>query len=215
MASSSEMVLVIPREVADSLGGPGFTPGDKLAEFAQILDSDGATFSPRHRVEDDPDLIQPIPYTIIRVGDSVFTYRRGEAGGEKRLEGSRSLGVGGHIEIRDEQGPFMLSIVEHATRREILEEVGVEYSTGDAGKGKCALPFLGLLRDDSNPVGRVHMGLVQILDLPDTAVDAVCKSLTDARFVPIADLAADKDDYENWSRLVIEHALPNLPPRGE
>src|SRR5207302_9579435 len=121
-----------------------------------------AEFRPRSEMESDPSFKQVIPYVVFRCGDSVFCYTRGSSQGETRLHRLRSLGVGGHVDEADADGRATLDAYEAALRRELDEEVEI----GCDG----AIRRVGLINDDSNPVGQVHLGVVHRYDLQRPAV---------------------------------------------
>ncbi|MEG1686418.1 MAG: hypothetical protein RR276_00900, partial [Angelakisella sp.] len=54
-------------------------------------------FIPRPEAENDPTRKQIIPYVVLCRGSEVFATRRLNKGGEARLHGLLSLGIGGHI----------------------------------------------------------------------------------------------------------------------
>ena len=120
------------------------------------------SFRARRDVEDDPGFKQIIPYVIFRSGDAVFTYRRGKQQGESRLHSLRSLGVGGHVAEEDADGQSTLDAYELALRRELDEEVAI----GSEG----VLSRVGLINDDGNPVGAVHLGVVHVYDLESPSI---------------------------------------------
>src|SRR5689334_6117012 len=147
----SERVLVVPAAEFDRLGRfQGFC-GDAERYLGRLLTPELAQFRPRSEVEDDPGLKQIIPYVIFRSGDRVFCYTRGKSQGEVRLHRLRSLGVGGHVAEADADGRATREAYETALRREIDEEVDIQTD----GWIRC----VGLINDDSNPVGRVHLGV--------------------------------------------------------
>ena len=51
--------------------------------------------------ESDSNYKQVIPYVLFTYKKSIFSYRRGKHGGEKRLHEKYSIGVGGHIAVED------------------------------------------------------------------------------------------------------------------
>src|SRR5207253_2777708 len=113
-------------------------------------------FRPRSEVEDDPGFKQIIPYVIFRAGDWVFCYTRGKSQGEVRLHRLRSLGVGGHVAEADAGGRATLDAYEMALRRELEEEVAIQ--------SEGSIRRVGLINDDSNPVGQVHLGVVHLYE---------------------------------------------------
>ena len=195
----SERVLVVPAAEFDALGRfQGFSP-DADRYLGALLVPELASFRPRSEVEDDPSFKQVIPYVVFRSGGLVFTYVRGKAGGESRLRRLRSLGVGGHVAEADAEGRGTLDAYEMALRRELEEEVDV--------RSPGLMTRLGLINDDSNPVGLVHLGVVHLFDLDRPEVVPKEVALADPEFVPVVDLPGLRDRFETWSQICID-ALP-------
>jgi predicted NUDIX family phosphoesterase len=156
-------------------------------------------FRPRSEVEDDPSLKQIIPYVVLRCADEVFCYTRGKTQGEARLHRRRSLGVGGHVAESDAEGRRSFEAYGMAMRRELEEEVHV------ASPG--TLRLVGLINDDSTPVGSVHLGVVHLYDLDQPAVTPCEDGLAEPEFVPIANLPRSWDEFETWSQICIDAFL--------
>jgi predicted NUDIX family phosphoesterase len=192
-------VLVVPAAEFDRLGRfQGFS-----AEAGRYLDAlltpEFATFRARGDVEDDPTFKQIIPYVLFRSTDVVFAYTRGRSGGESRLRRLRSLGVGGHVAEADAEGRGTIDAYDLALRRELDEEVEIR-STGRIAR-------VGLINDDSNPVGMVHLGVVHIFDLERPEVTPREDALAEPGFIPIAGLPEIRDQFETWSRFCIDALL--------
>jgi predicted NUDIX family phosphoesterase len=195
----SERVLVVPAAEFDRLGRfQGFSV-DADRYLNALLVPDLARFRPRSEVEDDPSFKQIIPYVIFRSGGLVFTYTRGKTGGESRLRKLRSLGVGGHVAEADAEGRGTIEAYEMALLRELDEEVEIR-SPGTIRK-------LGLINDDANPVGLVHLGVVHLYELDRPEVTPLEDALADPEFVPTTDLPGLRDRFETWSQFCID-ALP-------
>ena len=196
--SHSERVLVVPGAEFDRLGRfQGFS-SEAERYLNALLVPQFATFRPRSEVEDDPSFKQIIPYVVFRSEGSIFCYTRG-GGGEARLRRRRSLGVGGHVAEADADGRGTFDAYEMALRRELDEEVAVE-SPG-------TLRLVGLINDDSTPVGRVHLGAVHVYDLDRAAVRPLEADLADAAFIPLESLRNDWDAFETWSQICIDALL--------
>jgi predicted NUDIX family phosphoesterase len=86
-----------------------------------------------------------------------------------------------------------------AMRRELEEEVKL--------KSPGAMRLMGLINDDSTPVGQVHLGVVHLFELQRPHVTPREDGLTDCEFVPIAGLRDHWDDFETWSQICIEAFL--------
>jgi predicted NUDIX family phosphoesterase len=196
-------VLVVPSAELDRLGRfQGFS-GDVERYVATLLDPQLAEFRPRAEVEEDPGYKQIIPYVIFRCGDLVFCYTRGTSQGEARLHRLRSLGVGGHVDEADADGRATIEAYELALRRELDEEVHV----GSRG----ALRRVGLINDDSTPVGQVHLGVVHVFDLEQPEVSPRESGLAECGFVPLAAIWDARERFETWSRICLEGFLGGRP----
>jgi predicted NUDIX family phosphoesterase len=195
----AERVLVVPASELDRLGRfQGFS-GDADRYLRRLLAPGLATFRPRSEVEDDPSLKQIIPYVVFRSGGLVFSYVRGTSQGESRLHRLRSIGVGGHVAEADADGRATLEAYEIALRREIEEEVEV----GGAGE----IRRVGLINDDSTPVGQVHLGVVHLYELDRPAVRPRESGLADPEFLTVAALRQRQGEFETWSRICIAALL--------
>ena len=95
--------------------------GDEILAFVEREHQ----FLPRPDMELDPSYRQIIPYVAVTRGDEIYATRRLNAGGEARLHGKISLGVGGHIERVDDDERE--GILMRALEREVAEEVSVEH----------------------------------------------------------------------------------------
>lgn len=96
------------------------------------------------------------------------------------------------------------SVVELARDREIHEEF--EFSVSAEPQ------FVGVIADDSDAVGRVHIGLVYEYWLTTRQVRSKePKKHTDTGFVRLSELYLNLDDYEGWSKLVAANHLTRAP----
>ena len=85
------------------------------------------------------------------------------------MHAKKSVGIGGHISTLDEASE---SAYEQGMRREIEEEliINTRYESSLAG----------LINDDENEVGKVHLGVVHIFDVQTPDVDAREDEMVDA-----------------------------------
>ena len=189
-----ENVLVVPTA---SLGDIVATNGLITGREQTVLDliaNEGA-FLERPTAEESPEYRQIIPYVAIVRGDEVFATRRLNKGGESRLHGRMSLGVGGHInEIDETNGDWLMNCL----RREIEEEVDI----ADFG----TLTLRGLINDSANEVGNVHLGFFFTLTTTGDVFVRETEKLTGG-FVPLDSLATEKDGMETWSQIVTDELI--------
>ncbi len=194
-----ERVLVVPGAELDRLGRfQGFSP-DAERYLAALLVPGLMQYRPRSEVEDDPGFKQIIPYVVFRCDDAVFCYTRGNSQGEARLHRLRSLGVGGHVAEEDAEGRKSLEAYEYAMRRELDEEVEV--------RSPGRLSRVGLINDDSTPVGRVHLGVVHLFELERPRVSPREVGLADAEFQPVSSVVSLRVEFETWSQICIDSVL--------
>lgn len=193
-------ILVVPGSAFDRLGRfQGFSPeADRYLEA--LLVPEVAEFRPRAEMELDPSFKQIIPYVVFRCADSVFCYTRGGSQAETRLHRLRSLGVGGHVDEADADGRATLDAYETALRRELDEEVEV------ASPGR--LRRIGLINDDSTPVGQVHLGVAYVYELERPEVRPREDGLAESGFVRLSEVEHQRERFETWSRICLGALRP-------
>lgn len=104
--------------------------------------------------ERNTEFKQPIPYIIVNKGDKFYVTERLEGAGEQRLHGKLSMGIGGHMNPINGYEKF-LDLLHENTLRELHEELTVHDNNESID-----IQMDGLLNDDSNEVGQVHIGLL-------------------------------------------------------
>lgn len=123
----------------------------------------------RGDVEEDPALKQPIPYVVlVRDGAlgtrEVYAYTRLGGGGEARLHGKVSVGVGGHMN-RGFTRETLETVVWEEAARELAEELRFDDDENGLEIHPPAARFVGLINDDSGPVQQVHLGLLAVAEV--------------------------------------------------
>lgn len=190
-----EEVLVIPRvHVPRGCEFTGIRRADEasLAEL-RVSVRDHGTFMDRPSAEENRAFKQLIPYVVVRDGARIFLMERTAAGGDPRLHRKASIGVGGHINpIDDGDDPLTAGL-----RREWAEELDADWEP--------EFRLLGLLNDDSNPVGSVHLGVVFIVEAAGRPIGIREHDKLTARMADPDELRAARDRMETWSRLVVDH----------
>jgi predicted NUDIX family phosphoesterase len=192
-----EHVLVIPRALFDSIGSFQGFQLDTASYLPALLDTANNFFMPRPAAELDPTHKQLIPYSIFHHAGRYLCYTRGGKGGEKRLVSKRSIGIGGHINpIDQEQTHLGEQMYYNSIEREITEELRIG--------GSYTQRVIGLINDDSNEVGTVHLGVVHLFDLSSDDVTSNEEAIQDLQFVPLRELLAGSDNLESWSKICVE-----------
>lgn len=194
----NEQVLVIERRVFERAGifhGLSFD----IEKYLPLLFEAGVPrFMPRGKAETDPSFKQLIPYVLIHSGARFLSYVRGKAGGEKRLVGNRSIGIGGHINPIDEMPLFgdLREAYHAAVDREVAEEVDIAPPTRKR--------MVALLNDDSTEVGQVHLGIVHCWTLPAPEVSKREQMITQLGFLAPFELRNLRSEFESWSQFCID-----------
>jgi predicted NUDIX family phosphoesterase len=196
-----EIIIVAPRkEVFDNekLTFQGVET-DKY-NVKQITENIARTYSTMRRgdAEENTNYKQPIPYCAIKRGNQVFSYKRLTGGGEARLHNQISLGVGGHL--NDVEGLDFYGVLSDGLQRELEEELFIN-------KDKLTLNTVGLINDDENEVGKVHIGMLVIGELPEG--EEVSVRETDqllGEWINVEDLSKPEiyDNLETWSQFVVD-----------
>lgn len=161
----------------------------------------------RGDLEDNPEYKQIIPYTIIKQGDKYFTYTRLVGGGEERLHGKSSIGVGGHANPIEYSFNFEhLFAMNNA--RELDEELFIKdkkYPIANMDNYKLSLnsQWLGLIYNEKTEVDSVHLGILNVIELPETYKVTVQE--TDTLEGSFKTLDEIKDlELENWTVSALE-----------
>lgn len=196
-----ERVLVAPTELFHRLGYfQGFsTQVDRYLD--ELLSPRHTSYRPRNEVEHDPSFKQLIPYMVLRCRtaageEQVFQYTRGTGMGEGRLHRKRSVGVGGHISTVDATADANSNPYQEGMRRELEEELIVD----SPFTSRC----VGLINDDQTDVGRVHLGVVHLLDLERPDVRPRESDVIECGFRPVREILADMDGFETWSSICMQ-----------
>jgi predicted NUDIX family phosphoesterase len=158
----------------------------------------------RAEAEVDPAWKQIIPYLLVRDGGRLFLMQRTSAGGDSRLHDRWTLGIGGHLNPAD-------GGVLGGMRREFHEEMTADWEPDPV--------FLGLLNDDSTPVGQVHVGLVFTADATGRKLAVRETDKLRGTFVEPFDVRPVYHRLETWSQFLYDLvsadvAGPGVGPRS-
>ncbi len=188
METHTEQVLGIARElIPGGLKWRGVR-GAPLEPYLAAV-SERGTFRPRPEAETDPSWKQIIPYLVLRDGERIFLMRRTRAGGDERLHERYTIGIGGHLNPGDADPLGGL-------RREWAEEIEADFEP--------IFEPLGVLNDDDNNVGTVHLGLVYSADAHGRPVAIRERHKLGGAFATFADVNAVVTRLETWSAHLFE-----------
>jgi len=172
---------------------------NEVIKFTSSLQRAKAKFIDRDKAENDTSFKQLIPYILVKRGKQFLTYPR--KGKEGRLHGYWSLGYGGHINPKDahnkegkEFGLQTISVYNRGMIREVKEELKFDLPIGLSAKG--------IINDNSNEVGQVHLGIIHILELRPG--QTVKPDNVNARWEMAHEIVNRKDEFENWSKIVMD-----------
>ena len=192
-----EMILVVRRETIEKLGMWHGLNFEAERYLPVLLARENNFFMARSAAETDPGFKQIIPYVLLVHGGKVLHYVRGKKSGEQRLVSKGSIGIGGHMNMQDE-GFFALDEAAYleGVRRETCEEL------------KIGTPFrnrvVALLNDDSNEVGKVHLGVVHVFDLDEPKVEKNEAMITNLAFLSPEELQQRRETLESWSQICLD-----------
>lgn len=204
----AEQVLVIPTEKLHELARFEGLSTEVAPFISQLLCRENRRYLPRPAMEQDLNYRQIIPYVVFRcrgtasTPDLFFSYARVQ-GGESRLIGKYSLGVGGHICVEDAADglPYSKGLL-----RELKEEVDIAETLHDS---KICNSIVAVINDTRDPVGLVHLGVVHLVDLNYPEITSNEEGMQRAGFRSLAQLQELQELglIEGWSELVIDYLL--------
>jgi predicted NUDIX family phosphoesterase len=187
--SHYEEIFVVPRAQLDNyVTQTGFIKNIDQTFINHLQQK--AEFHPRYVMETDEQYKQIIPYLIFKHQNQFFVMERKAQATEKRLASKLSLGIGGHINAKDMSNNTIFSWAE----REFHEEVTY--------KGTFTVTSLGILNDESNVVGKVHLGLVLLLtgNIDQISIKSEHKA---GSLQPFNYLETVYEQLEPWSQLLL------------
>jgi predicted NUDIX family phosphoesterase len=200
----TERVLVLPR--ADVPGGcdfRGIRPADEATlDALRTAVAAHGRYVERAVAEEEPDYKQLVPYVVVCDGDKVFLMERTDAGGDRRLHGKASIGVGGHLNPVDDGEDALMA----GLRREWTEELVAGWTPD--------FRLVGMLNDDTNPVGAVHLGVVFEVDAAGRPIEVRERDKLMGGFATAETVRAAWDRLETWSQLVADAIIGLDPAAG-
>ena len=150
----------------------------------------------RGDMEEDPSYKQLIGYVLLKDANTneVLVYKRLVGGGEARLHGKASVGIGGHM--NEVEGKTIFEMLKINAARELNEEVGVSEE-----EALNNLHFIGLINDDKTEVGQVHVGVVYECKVDKSKVEVKEDDTLVIKWMT-ANEAKEEENYETWSEFL-------------
>jgi predicted NUDIX family phosphoesterase/deoxycytidine triphosphate deaminase len=156
-------------------------------------------FHSRYDCEEDPLILQFIPYVLFFGQDEIFSYIRSDNikhYGESKLFGNHSIGVGGHI-LKSDGPDYARNCLE---REALTEEIKIQ--------GNYSEPvFAGTLYATDKPVDRVHFGLIYAIHT-DGKIEPNENSIIHSEMIPIEKMRGGyykNNKTETWTKILIPH----------
>ncbi|HBI0706361.1 TPA: NUDIX domain-containing protein [Staphylococcus aureus] len=200
MSKFDEQIIVVPREIIfnnEKNTFNGFLNKNK-PEGQNIFDAlSQYEVKRRGDMEEDPSYKQLISYCLLEnEHGEILVYERLSGGGEARLHGQSSIGVGGHM--NDVSGAESINeVLRVNAQRELEEEVGL--SEQDSQN----MEYIGFINDDNNEVGKVHIGVVFKITVSTNDVEAKETDTLRIKWVEKGNIES-YDDFETWSALILQ-----------
>lgn len=219
----NEQILVVNR-AALQIDWQGLKTSN-LANYLEII-KNNREFKARGLMEQDENYKQIIPYLIFKFADQLFLMQRATKASEERLKNKFTLGIGGHVReldlsnystAREQNNSFHKSSASasklsenNSLTGEIFAWAAREFHEEIKYTGNLNITTLGLLNDDANSVGRVHLGLVLLLQ-GDSAEISIKSELQTGFLCQVAACGEFLERMESWSQIVFEEQwLKNL-----
>ena len=189
-SAESESILVVKRiHLFPQEAWYGLRLGN-FSDYLSIITSK-KEFLPRDQMEENPDYKQIIPYLIFMHDEKLFVMQRKATASETRLQNKYTLGIGGHIRAEDMKKGDLFDWAN----REFHEEV--------VYNDTMTIEPFGVLNDDTNPVGQVHIGFVFLLHGHSNAI-SIKSELKGGQLLTLQECVTLLPHFETWSALVLQ-----------
>jgi predicted NUDIX family phosphoesterase len=193
---SPESILVVKREYLFT--GDESWSGMRTDNMQRYLNIVAAKkeFLPRDVAEKDPRYKQIIPYLLFMHNNELFVMQRRSDASETRLQNKYTIGIGGHIRQED----IKSNDIFDWANREFHEEVIYDEA--------MTIEPVGILNDDTNDVGKVHIGFVFLIHGHSNAI-AIRSELKSGSMMDLETCMALKPRFETWSQIALQHLIDN------
>lgn len=187
--------------------------------YSALFQANLCTTVDRAEAEADDDHKQILTYILVTRGNDVLCYQRGNYNRtEDMLRGLECVGFGGHVnaEDRDLFAQDDAGILR-AAARELNEELKLPLADKIRLAKGAGLSVIGLLNDDSSPVGRRHFAVVLNYEVSCdpywSSPQKGEKSINQLRWLERRN-DVDLVRFEYWSQLALKSFAPHLIDEG-
>ncbi len=204
----TEKILVVPKEVLFGKKKERYFQGfqsKKNLDFESIIKKHSKfvlrkTSSPDQPIpaEEDETKKQIIPYMIFKHKARFFVYKRLPQSEEERLREKYSIGIGGHINPVDVHS---INILDEGMKREFEEEVDYPY--------EYKTKIIGFINDDNDSVGRVHFGVVVLVEGSNDKIKVKEKDKLSGKMMTLFEAKKFRNKMESWSQIVFDYLRRN------
>ena len=192
LCKPDEKILVVAKDKLFShTSVNGFLPLSNFDQYEEIIKSN-KQFLWRSTMETDVAYKQICPYLIFYFQDTFFVMQRKSSASEQRLKNKFTMGSGGHLRQEDVDGRSIMAWAE----REFNEEI--------VYNGSYTIHPFGIVNDESDLVGQVHMGLVFLLK-GDSDDIAIRSELKQGSLMTLEECEQLFDIMESWSQFIFPY----------
>ncbi|MCJ1656166.1 NUDIX domain-containing protein [Staphylococcus sp. NRL 16/872] len=200
MSKYDEQIIVVPRKIIfedETNTFNGFLPKNDTQGESIFNSLTHYEVKRRGDMEEDPSYKQLISYCLLEnENNELLVYKRLSGGGEERLHGQSSIGVGGHM--NDVVGAQSINeVLRVNAQRELEEEVGLSEQHSQN------MDYIGFINDDTNEVGKVHIGVVFKIKVNSQDIEVKETDTLKIEWVEQGKIE-DYDNFETWSALILK-----------
>jgi predicted NUDIX family phosphoesterase len=192
----TKQVLVFPRVIFEDAFS--LLPWDSVQWQIEEIEK-SFSWLDRPVAERSTELVQAIPCAFIRDNNGKFCVLRRVQNDRDDLNRKLSLIVGGHIDESQDKMSFSAAMSSNL-KRELEEEVGLV-----AIEIPCPV---GVIIDNSSIVASRHVAFLHGVTAervsPKAPEEFTTRSKFSGEFMTASDLAERLDDFDPWSKLLIE-----------
>ncbi|MEM9680080.1 MAG: methyltransferase domain-containing protein [Bacteroidota bacterium] len=170
-----------------------------------LLSNNYPKFIDRFSAESNPHFKQIVSYVLIKYKDSLLRFQRTQSNEfEEYTDGYYSIGFGGHVQESD-INLFSVDLndsgLSESVKREIKEEAGI-----DLHLEPHTIKTIGVLNDDSTPLGQHHFAIIQLIELksPKFKDNDEELDINSLEFVNFDSISLEFGLYEYWSQQCLQ-----------